>query len=61
MDDVVVTFYMNLGQLMCFLPLVYICGSDLTLWRAFGVFDWILLISIGFFAVIGQTFRFKAL
>jgi hypothetical protein len=61
MHEQVVSCYMNLAQLVVFVPLVYFTGSDLTIWRQFNYIDLVCLFGVGTLTIINQVCRFRAL
>ena len=61
MHENVVSCYMNLFQMLVFLPTVYIVGKDLTILKTFSITDMLFLIGVGSLTLVNQVMRFRAL
>ena len=60
MPELVVSSYINVTLGILSLCIVYISGDDLSPWKKFNWFDWLMTCGLSVFVLFSQTFRFKA-
>lgn len=60
MPELVVSSYMNVTLGIVSPCVVLISGDNLSLWKSFGWFDWLMTCGLSVFVLFSQTFRFKA-
>ena len=52
MHESVVSLWLNLAQMMVYVPATYLIGKDLTIVGSFNWVDWILVMCVGGLAVL---------